>query len=118
MATQLNVQEIWFKSQRVIRTVLAVIISIVTTFASSVLALQAFAPQILDELAKVLPPEWIAWLVGALAVLALVAGVITRIMAIPQVNVFLTWLGAGSVPKSTASSGLDAPTGGAELVDE
>ncbi|WP_213816172.1 hypothetical protein [Glaciihabitans sp. dw_435] len=106
-----TVPPIWYSAQRVIRTALSVIISILTTLAAGVLSLNAIAPQILSELAKVLPPEWIAWLVGALAFLVVIAGVVTRIMAIPKVNAFLTKLGAGSVPKSAVANGLTSPTG-------
>ncbi len=98
-----TVPGIWFKAKRVIRTIIAVIVGIVLTFLSTVAALQLFAPAVLAELAKVLDPATIAWLSSALAVLVLWAGVITRIMAIPQVNAFLTKFGAGSVPASAVT---------------
>lgn len=104
MSTPINastVPEIWYKAKRVIRTIIAVIVSILLTIAAAVLALNAFAPQILTELGKVLPAGWVAWLTAVLALLVTVAGVITRIMAIPQVNAWLTKIGAGSVPAST-----------------
>lgn len=94
--------DIWFKTQRVLRTAFAVIISILTTFAGTVLTVEVFAPQILDELARILPAGWIAWLTAAFATLAVVASVITRIMAIPKVNTWLTRIGLGSVPISEA----------------
>lgn len=62
-------------------------------------ALLLIAPQIIDELSAVLPPEWIAWLVSAVAFLSVVAGVIARVMAIPAVNAFLTRFNAGAASK-------------------
>lgn len=98
-----TVPNIWYKAKRVIRTVIAVILGILLTLLSFVTALQLLAPAVLAELAKVLDPETIAWLSSALAVLVLWAGVITRIMAIPAVNAFLTRFGAGSVPASAVT---------------
>ncbi len=79
-----TVPDIWFKAKRVIRTAIAVTLGILITLLSLVAALQLFAPAVLAELSKVLDPQTIAWLSSALAVLVLWAGVITRIMAIPQ----------------------------------
>lgn len=88
---------IWYKMQRVLRTGVATLISILTVWAAA----QLIIPDIMAELAKILPASWIAWLTGVAAAITLVAGVLTRIMAIPAVNAFLTkWLGLGSVPKS------------------
>jgi hypothetical protein len=86
--------DIWYKSKRVIRTVIQVVISGIAL----VVAVQAVAPEVLTELAKVLPGPVIAWLTAAVAFLAALAGVLSRIMAIPQINQLLTKLGAGSVP--------------------
>lgn len=94
-----TVPEIWYKTQRVLRTALAVLVSGASTFAAAVLTLQLVAPDILTELAKILPASWIAWLTATLATLVVVASVITRIMAIPGVNEWLTKVGLGSVPK-------------------
>jgi len=99
-----TVPEIWFKLQRVIRTALAVTLSIVITLAAGIGSIQVFAPQIFTELGKFLPPEFVAWLVGFFGFLVIVAGSITRIMAIPQVNAWLTKIGAGSVPKAAIAA--------------
>lgn len=87
---------IWYKTQRVLRTVFATLVSFLTAWAVFSLA----APQILAELAQILPGPWIAWLTAVIATVTTVAGVLTRIMAIPAVNAFLTKIGLGSVPKS------------------
>lgn len=92
----MSVPEIWFKTQRVLRTALAVLTTLLTVWAAFAL----IAPQILDELALILPGAWIAWLTATIATITLVAGVITRIMAIPTVNGWLTRVGLGSVPRS------------------
>lgn len=97
--TTSTVPPIWYRAKRVIRTVVQVVISGALLWGT----VQLVAPQVLDELAKVLPGSWIVWLTGALAFLGVVAGVITRIMAIPQVNAWLTKIGAGSVPASAVA---------------
>ncbi|MDF2919061.1 MAG: hypothetical protein K0S70_3278, partial [Microbacterium sp.] len=56
----MNVPEIWFKTQRVLRTAIAVLISGATTIAAAILAVAAVAPEVLAELAKILPASWIA----------------------------------------------------------
>lgn len=99
-----TVPEIWFKTQRVIRTVIQVIITAAVTIVSTIAVIQLIAPQILEALAEVLPPSWIAWLSGAVAFMAVLAGALSKIMAIPQVNAWLTKFGAGSVPKSVAEA--------------
>jgi len=95
-----SVPDIWFKAKRVIRTVIQVVVSAALLWGT----VQLVAPQVLAELAKILPGSWIVWLTGALAFLGVVAGVITRTMAIPQVNAWLTKFGIGSVPKSAISA--------------
>lgn len=94
-----TVPEIWYKAKRVARTVLQVVLSAATLWG----AVQIVAPQILAELAKILPVSWVVWLVGALAFLGVVAGVITRIMAIPAVNAWLVKIGLGSVPAAAVT---------------
>jgi len=83
MSTPTQVAHPWITTAR---TVLQVIVSVVLWLVAAVLTLAAVAPQILEAVAEVLPPEWLAWLSGAVAFLGLLAGAITRIMAIPQVN--------------------------------
>lgn len=92
-----QVQRIWFPSKRVIRTVLATLIVFVPTANASLpLLAEAFrAPDV--------PTEVYVWVNGVIAVAIAVLGVVTRIMAIPAVNTFLTRFGAGSVPAATAT---------------
>lgn len=79
-----------------LRTIIQSIVGVVVAVFTAILALLVFAPEVLDELAAVLPPEWVAWLSGAVAIAGLWAGAITRIMAIPGVAQFirdhLSWL--------------------------
>lgn len=88
-----NVPDIWFKAQRVIRTVIAAAIVLVPTANLLLPALaEAFnAPGV---------PEGVyLWVNAAIAAVLVVLGIVTRIMAIPVVNAWLTKFGAGSVPK-------------------
>lgn len=87
---------IWYKAQRVLRTIVQVILGFLSVWA--VIAL--IAPQILTELSSILPGPWVAWLAGVIAAVTAVAGALSRIMAIPQVNKWLSNLGLGSAPKA------------------
>lgn len=92
----LDIPTVWFKTQRALRTIVQGVIAALSVWA----ALQLIFPQVLAELATVLPESWILWLAGTIAAVGAVAGALSRIMAIPAVNTFLTrWLDLGSVPK-------------------
>lgn len=96
-----DVSTIWFKTQRVLRSIVGTLISALTVWA----ALTAIFPQVLAELATILPGPAIVWLTGVIAAISAVAGAISRIMAIPKVNAFLTkWLNLGSIPKQNITA--------------
>ena len=52
-----------------------------------------------DELGAHLPASWLAWVVGAAAVLAAVSAALARIMAVPAVDAWLRHLGLSSTPQ-------------------
>ncbi|GAB3889253.1 hypothetical protein [Terrabacter terrigena] len=93
--------QVRFSARAVVRTILQVGIP-------TLLALGLVVPQIVDAILEQLgeaAPDWLrAALLGAAAVVTAVAAVITRIMAIPQVeaflrsNRFLKWLAAEPQP--------------------
>lgn len=85
--------EIWYKAQRVLRTIVAVVIPAFLGFA-------VLLPQLIDALGLPDDSTLRLWLLGIAAAVTAVAGAITRIMAIPAVNAWLTKIGLGSVPKS------------------
>lgn len=92
--------EIWFKSQRVIRTVLVNLIVILPVVNISL-------PLVVDAFTGNGVPTEVTILVNAIvAGILVVTGVVTRIIAIPAVNDFLTKLGAGSVPKSAVETSV------------
>jgi hypothetical protein len=88
--------DIWYKAQRVLRTIVSTVLSLLSVWAIVALV----APDVLAELAKILPASWVAWLAGVIASITAVAAVLTRIMAIPKINELLTKIGLGSVPQS------------------
>jgi hypothetical protein len=97
---------IWFPNQRVWRTILQYIAG---TFVGLFLALstvQVFAPAVLEQAREILPPSWFAWLAGAIAFCGALAGVLSKVMAIPIVN---DWLSRntpfGSAPSRTIQAG-------------
>ncbi|UVT31312.1 membrane protein [Microbacterium phage Marcie] len=115
--TELSLDEIkgattiWFKGQRVLRSIVGTLISALTVWA----ALTAIFPQMLAELATILPGPAIVWLTGVIAAISAVAGAISRIMAIPKVNAWLTkWLNLGSVPKTNVAAEYDVTNGTTE----
>lgn len=90
------VQNIWFPWQRVVRTILVNLVVILPVVNVSLpLLVEAFT-------GNGVPAEVTVWVNAIVAGILVVTGVITRIIAIPAVNKFLTSLGAGSVPKEAA----------------
>lgn len=94
----LEVPEIWYKTQRVLRTAVQVGIP-------AFLSLALVIPQIIEALGLPVDSELRLWLVAVAAGITAVAAAITRIMAIPAVNTWLTRLGLGSVPRSAVTGG-------------
>jgi hypothetical protein len=101
---------IQFPFQRSIRTFLQAVAGTVLVVAAAIPALNTFAPQFLEALQEVLPPQWYAWGLAAVGVIGVVAATLARIMAIPGVNEWLTKWGAGSTPKG-AQFVADVDTG-------
>lgn len=91
----LEVDEIWFAAQRVLRTIVQVGIPAFITFAGVL-------PTIIDALGLPVDGKVYGVLLASAAVITAVAGALTRVFAIPAVNEFLTRFGLGSVPKSVA----------------
>lgn len=96
------VQPIWYTRQRWIRTALQTAFAFLITLGGSVALLQAVAPQVLHALADVLPASWLAWLAGVFAFVISIASALSKLMAIPVVNTWLTRVHAGSVPRAAA----------------
>lgn len=88
--------EIWFKTKRVLRTAVQVIVTGAGILAVAVVV----APQILDALADVLPGPVVAWAAGVIAAAAALSAALSRVMAIPAVDAWLKRLGLGSAPAS------------------
>lgn len=88
------VEDIWYKGQRVIRTVLvSAVVWIPGLLGSLPLVAAAFnSPDV--------PPKVYLVVSGIVAAALVVLGVLSRVISIPAVNAWLTRLGAGSVPRS------------------
>lgn len=89
--------EIWYKGQRVLRTIVQVGIPAFLAFALVV-------PQIIEALGLPADSELRLWLLGVAGGITAVAAALTRIFAIPGVNDWLTKIGLGSVPKSAVEA--------------
>lgn len=87
-----HLQDIWYKSQRVLRTAVAVGIPSFLVFAGVL-------PQIIEALGLPMDSAVYLWLIALAAGVTAVAAAITRLMAIPAVNSWLAQVGLGSVPK-------------------
>lgn len=107
--TVATVTEIWYKGQRVIRTLAAVIIPAFLSFA-------LVLPAIIEAAGLPVDSELRLWLVGVGGGVTAVAAAITRIMAIPAVNAWLTKLGLGSVPAKAIVTETDTTTGAIEIL--
>lgn len=90
-----NPQDIWFKAQRVLRTVVQVGIPAFLAFA-------LVLPQIISAVGLPVESGLYLWLVGLAAGVTAVAAGLSRVMAIPAVNAWLVKVGLGSVPKHAA----------------
>lgn len=96
-----RVPTIWYQGQRVLRT-------FVQTYLPAFFTFNLLLPELIKALGGVLPPNALAWLnVFALGVAA-VASALSKIMAIPLVNSWLTRLGIGSVPRNSPEAGRHA----------
>ena len=92
-----TVPDIWFKTQRVLRTIvqaLVVLVPVVNGVAATVITYLASQTDIAVH------PVVFVWLNVVVAVTAVVMGLVARIMAVPGVNDVLVRIGLGSVPKS------------------
>lgn len=99
---------IWYKAQRVLRTLVATVIPAFLSFA-------VVLPQIIEALGLPVDSELRLWLVAVAAGVTAVAGAITGIMAIPKVNAWLTKIGLGSVPKKAIAAETNTVTGSTEV---
>lgn len=99
--------KIWFPLQRAIRTAVQVVIAAAAILATTVVV----APQVLTAIQDVLPGPFVAWLTGAIAVLAAISAAVARVMAIPAVDEWLRKFGAGSAP--TGAVAYRGPDGNA-----
>ncbi|QKS15590.1 hypothetical protein HUN59_04595 [Curtobacterium sp. Csp2] len=106
------VPPIWYVWQRALRTALQVAVALVLALGGSVGLLQALSPQVLAAVVDVLPPNAYAWLVAAFAFVIAIATALSRLMAIPLVNAWLTRVHAGSVPKIAATDPAATTTAG------
>lgn len=87
-ATSVDVQPIWYSRQRVFRTAL-----------TTALTLLPIIPQVVQIVQGQWDAQWLTWVsIQAVAINA----ALTKLIAIPAVNAWLTHIGLGSVPKSVA----------------
>lgn len=93
---------IWYPWQRVIRTAAQYVAGTIIGVAAALAVLVVVAPQVLDAIREFLSPEVYAWLVGAIAFCAAASAALAKIMAIPQINDWLTkHTPLGSAPRNT-----------------
>jgi hypothetical protein len=94
-----SVPDIWFKTQRVLRTIVQALVVLIPLVNGVAAVMFAY----LNEQTDVVVPGWAFVILNAvIAATAVIMGLIARIMAVPGVNLWLTKLGLGSVPKSVA----------------
>jgi hypothetical protein len=109
--TVLSPPDIWYKAQRVVRTVFAFLVVAVPLLN----AVAAATVNYLEDQTDVVIPSWVfLFLNGVIAVTALLIGLFNAWMQTPGFNTMLTRIGLGSVPKSQLVP--VAPAGGGKAV--
>lgn len=98
--------EIWFKGQRVLRTIVQALIVLIPVVNGVGIAVTDYLQEQTDV---TIDPVVFVWLNGVVAVTAVVMGLVARIMAVPGVNSVLSTVGLGSVPKSRIADGTVLP---------
>lgn len=92
-----HVPPIWFRTQRVLRTIVQALIILVPLANGAAVAVAAY----LQEQTHLVIPPWAFLVLNAVvAVTAVVMGLLARLMAVPGVNDWLTRIGLGSVPRN------------------
>jgi len=77
--------------------------TVVQTFLAAAAVLALVAPMIQEFVAEWWPGSpVVAWIGVGAAFIASVAGLVTRIMAVPAVNAWLTRIGLGATPRADA----------------
>lgn len=71
----------------------------VQAFLSFAALLAVTLPILLPFLGDYLPANWVGYVVAAAAFVAALAAAVARIMALPQLQSFLTNVGLGTAPK-------------------
>jgi hypothetical protein len=97
MSKQLAVPDIINKGQRVLRTIVQVGIPSFLVFA-------LILPNVITALGLPVDSQVYVTLIAFAGGVTAIAGAITRVMAIPAVDVWLTSIGLGSVKKSEAQT--------------
>lgn len=87
--------DIWFKGQRVIRTIVQALIVLIPVVNGVGLAVTDYLQSQTDV---AVPGAVFVWLNAIVAGTALLMGLAARIMAVPRVNELLIRVGLGSVP--------------------
>lgn len=88
----------WYPIQRALRSIVGALVVLVPLVNGVAAAAIAYLTAQTDVQ---IPPVVFVWLNAIVAATALVIGLVSRIMAVPGVNGFLTRLGLGTAPKSS-----------------
>lgn len=87
----------WYPVQRALRSIVGALVVLVPLVNGVAAAAIAYLTSQTDVS---IPPVVFVWLNAIVAGSALVIGLVSRIMAVPGVNAWLTKLGLGTAPKS------------------
>lgn len=98
--------EIWFKGQRVLRTIVQALVVLVPVVNGVGVAVAAYLREQTDI---VIPASVFLVLNAVVAATALLMGLAARIMAVPGVNDVLAHVGLGSVPAARIADGVVLP---------
>jgi hypothetical protein len=87
----------WYPAQRALRSIVGALVVLVPLVNGLAAATIAYLNSQTDV---AIPPVVFVWLNAIVAATALVIGLVSRLMAVPGFNAFLTRLGLGTAPRS------------------
>lgn len=101
----MNNFQIWYKGQRVLRTIVQALIVLIPAVNAGATSLIGWLKS--QEYINVDPVIYV-WLNAAILGTAFVMGFVSWLMAQPWANRLLTYIGLGSAPRSAGETGIPA----------
>lgn len=102
--TTYQAPEVWYKTQRVLRTIFQALVVLVPLVNGAAIALNAY---LIEQTDVAIPAGFFVQLNIVIVFSGLLMGGVARLMLVPGVNTFLVKLGLGSVPRALVTKNTD-----------